>query len=134
MLIPRIGIIPAAVVRELAGMLDIKLSRALTDPATGTIIETSDVSYRPGARLARFVRARDKHCRFPGCTTAADRCDLDHVIPYPDGDTTAGNLQAGCRHHHRAKHEGGWKVSMTPEGVCTWTSPAGHTYTTHPGD
>src|SRR2546430_2463192 len=33
--------------------------------------------------LARFVRCRDMTCRFPGCDEPADRCDVDHTIPYP---------------------------------------------------
>ncbi|WP_109684699.1 HNH endonuclease signature motif containing protein [Branchiibius hedensis] len=133
-LLPRVGVIPAAVITELAQVLGVKLTRALTDATTGTVVETADRSYRPGARLARFVKTRDQHCRFPGCTRLATLSDIDHVIRYPDGDTAADNLQCLCRHHHRAKHEGGWHVTMTPEGICTWTSPAGHTYETNPGD
>ncbi|KYH45685.1 hypothetical protein [Branchiibius sp. NY16-3462-2] len=134
LLLPRVGVIPARTITEMTHLLGVKLSRALTDATTGTVVETGDRSYRPGARLARFVQARDQHCRFPGCTRPAKLSDIDHVIRYPDGDTTAGNLQCLCRHHHRAKHEGGWKVTMSPTGVCTWTSPTGRTYITTPGD
>ncbi|RNI23247.1 HNH endonuclease signature motif containing protein [Flexivirga caeni] len=74
------------------------------------------------------------HCRFPGCTTPAVRCDVDHVTRFPDGPTAIWNLQCLCRHHHRAKHEGGWQVVMTRTGVCTWTSPSGREYVTWPGD
>ncbi|KYH43498.1 HNH endonuclease signature motif containing protein [Branchiibius sp. NY16-3462-2] len=133
-LLPRVGVIPGAAIEELVQVLGIQLSRALANPLTGTIAETGDKTYRPGAGLARFVRARDQHCRFPGCTHPAERCDLDHVVRYPDGPTAARNLQPLCRHHHRAKHEGGWKVSMTPDGVCTWTSPTGRIYITRPAD
>ncbi|KYH43191.1 HNH endonuclease signature motif containing protein [Branchiibius sp. NY16-3462-2] len=134
LLLPRVGVIPADSIVEMTHLLGVKLSRALTDAATGVVVETGDRSYRPGARLARFVQARDQHCRFPGCTRPAKLSDIDHVIRYPDGETTAGNLQCLCRHHHRAKHEGGWKVVMSPTGVCTWTSPTGRTYITNPGD
>lgn len=34
--------------------------------------------YRPSAKLAAFVRARDLFCRFPGCDVPAD---IDHVVP-----------------------------------------------------
>ena len=133
-LLPKVGVIPADAIIEMTQLLGVKLSRALTDAATGTVIETADRSYRPGARLARFVQTRDRHCRFPGCNRPAKLSDIDHVIRYPDGETAAHNLQCLCRHHHRAKHEGGWSVSMSPTGVCTWTSPTGHTYVTSPGD
>ena len=71
-------------------------------------------------------------CRYPGCATPAERCDLDHVIAYPHGPTSAANLQTLCRAHHGFKHPGGWTVSMTPDGVCTWTAPNGRSHTTHP--
>ncbi|WP_265442725.1 HNH endonuclease signature motif containing protein [Flexivirga meconopsidis] len=132
--VPGVGVIPADAIRELTDLLGTKLTRALVNADTGTVAETANQTYTPGARLARFVRARDQHCRFPGCTRPATLTDLDHVTPYPDGPTAAHNLQCLCRHHHRAKHEAGWTVTMTPDGACTWTSPAGHTYLTHPAD
>ena len=132
--LPRVGVIPADTIIEMTQLLGVKLSRALTDAVTGTVIETADRSYRPGARLARFIQTRDQHCRFPGCNRPAKLSDIDHVIRYPDGETAVHNLQCLCRHHHRAKHEGGWTVKMSPTGVCTWTSPTGHTYVTSPGD
>lgn len=129
-----LGVIPAAALIELCGALGTKVTRALIDMKTGATVETADGTYKPGARLRRFVVTRDQHCRFPGCTRPARLDDLDHVDPYPDGPTAAWNLQCLCRHHHRAKHEGGWAVSMTSEGVCTWTSPSGRRYVTHPAD
>lgn len=133
-LIEGLGVIPAAVLTQLCRTLGAKLTRALVDTGTGVTLETSDITYRPGARLRRFVLTRDQHCRFPGCTRPARLDDVDHVERWPDGETTAGNLQCLCRHHHRAKHEGGWRVSMTPEGICTWTSPFGRDYVTYPAD
>ena len=132
--IPGIGIIPADVVADLATRFDTTITRALLDPATGTIIETSSPAYRPPKKIAAMVRLRDGTCRFPGCTRPARRCDLDHVIPWPNGPTQVANLHCLCQHHHRAKHEAGWILAMTPDGVCTWTSPLGQDYTTHPVD
>ena len=94
-------------------------------PHTGAVEHLDEQTYRPGAKLARLVRARDGTCRYPGRATPAQRCDLDHVIAYPAGPTTAANLQTLCRVHHGFKHHGGWTVSMTPDGVCTWTAPNG---------
>ncbi|MBD3785312.1 MAG: HNH endonuclease, partial [Micrococcales bacterium] len=70
-------------------------SGALTDPDEDLATD----AYRPGAALARLVRARDGHCRFPGCHVAARFCDLDHVTPWPSGPTTAANLACLCRRH-----------------------------------
>ena len=89
--------------------------------------------YIPSAVLATFVRCRDLTCRFPGCDAPADVCDVDHTIPYPVGPTQAGNLKCLCRKHHLLKTFRGWRDRQLPDGTVVWTSPAGQSYTTHPG-
>lgn len=90
--------------------------------------------YRPSAKLAAFVRARDLFCRFPGCTVPAERCDIDHVIPWPYGPTHASNLHCKCRTHHLGKtFDHGWREEQSPDGTIIWTTPAGQRYTTAPG-
>ena len=91
-------------------------------------------NYRPSPRLAKLVRARDRRCRFPGCTVAAVFCDLDHVRPWPTGPTTDTNLICLCRRHHRVKQRPGWNVTLATNGTATWTDPTGRTRTTHPAD
>ncbi|MFS0900249.1 HNH endonuclease signature motif containing protein [Mycolicibacterium litorale] len=90
--------------------------------------------YRPSAKLAAFVRARDMFCRFPGCDVPAERCDIDHVVPWPYGPTHPSNLNCKCRTHHLAKtFWDGWRDEQSPDGTVTWTTPAGQRYTTAPG-
>jgi hypothetical protein len=93
--------------------------------------------YRPSDELAEFVRMRDLFCRFPGCDVAADRCDLDHVRPWPWGPTHASNLNCKCRKHHLMKTFwtgiGGWADQQLPDGTVIWTAPSVKAYTTHPG-
>ncbi|MBB2891476.1 HNH endonuclease signature motif containing protein [Flexivirga oryzae] len=132
--VPGVGIIPATIIQELSRSFGATITRALLDADTGVTIATSNTHYRPSTKLAAFVRARDVHCRFPGCTRPARWCDIDHVTPWPAGDTTPTNLHCLCRHHHRAKHSTGWSVTMTPDGVCTWTTPTGRTHTTTPAE
>ena len=91
-------------------------------------------AYRPSARLAKLVRARDRRCRFPGCTVAAVFCDLDHVRPWPAGPTTDTNLICLCRRHHRVKQRPGWHVTLATDATATWTDPTGRIRTTHPAD
>jgi hypothetical protein len=86
--------------------------------------------YRPAPTLARWVRARDRHCRFPGCRRPAVMCDLDHVIPHPSGPTEHTNLAALCRYHHRLKTHTPWSVQMLDGAVLRWTSPRGHVFHT----
>ncbi|VEG51957.1 protein of uncharacterised function DUF222 [Mycolicibacterium aurum] len=90
--------------------------------------------YRPSAKLAAFIRARDVFCRFPGCDVPAERCDIDHVVPYPYGPTHASNMNCKCRTHHVGKtFWEGWRDQQLPDGTVIWTDPTGRSYTTMPG-
>jgi hypothetical protein len=111
---------------------DVTYTRWLTDPA-GIVTTTGTRTYRPSAGIARTVRARDLTCRFPGCRVGGQRCDLDHAVSWPAGETSPANLAAVCRHHHEEKTKGRWGVTLDPTtAALTWTAPTGHTYTTHP--
>jgi hypothetical protein len=89
--------------------------------------------YTPADRLATFVRARDRRCRFPGCRARATRCDLDHTTPWPHGSTSEDNLCCLCRHHHRLRHQApGWQIHRLPDGGLQWTLPGGQQITTYP--
>src|SRR3954471_23624056 len=89
--------------------------------------------YRPSAKLAKFVRMRDLYCRAPGCDVPADRCDLDHTIPYPIGPTHPSNLKCLCRTNHLMKTLGGWHDIQLPDGTVIWLSPSGRKHITTPG-
>ncbi|WP_164478721.1 HNH endonuclease signature motif containing protein, partial [Mycolicibacterium stellerae] len=117
------------------------LAEAIRNGATIKPIRMPDAApeprYRPSDELAEFVRMRDLFCRFPGCTVPADRCDIDHVIPWPWGPTHASNLNCKCRKHHLMKTFwtgiGGWADQQLPDATVIWTAPSGKTYTTQPG-
>lgn len=102
------------------------------DPLTGTVVTDSTHAYRPGRTVASRVRRRDGTCRFPGCGAPAERAQLDHVTPYPAGATEVGNLVCLCTTHHGFKHHAGWRLTMTPDGTCTWTAPTGRAHVTRP--
>jgi hypothetical protein len=84
--------------------------------------------YEPSPGLDQHVRDRDQRCRFPGCNARVQHCDLDHRVPFPDGETDADNLEAFCRHHHRLKHHGDWQVFNTDTGTLIFISPTGRAY------
>jgi hypothetical protein len=125
------GPIPATVARRMATNAGAVWRRLLTDPLDGGLLDYGRTTYRPPANLNDYVRARDITCRFPYCQYPARRSDLDHTVPYPQGPTSANNLGALCRHHHRLKHETTWRVEQCHE-VFTWTSPTGRKYTRTP--
>ena len=85
-------VLPGPIVRRLALVAAIK---RIVHPGASP----PEPRYTPSVRLADFVRCRDLTCRFPGCDVPAQRCDLDHTIPYPGGGTCASNLKCLCRFH-----------------------------------
>lgn len=126
-----VGPIPAAAARLFAAHAN-SWRRFVTDPITGHLLDYGTSTYRPPAQLRDFVIARDVTCRFPGCEVAAERCDLDHIIPFDhdnpetSGATAAHNLQALCRRHHRLKTHNNWQA----QGIngSHWHSPRGQRY------
>jgi len=90
--------------------------------------------YRPGADLDRYVRARDRRCRFPGCRRRVpEGGELDHHQPYPDGPTAAANLAGYCTCDHRLKHQApGWTFDLAADATLTVTTPTGLVANTTP--
>lgn len=83
----------------------------------------------------RLVQARDVICRAPGCVRAAERCDCDHVVPWPRGQTSVANTCCLCRRHHRLKtHAPGWQTTVAADGRLVWTTPTGRQMATEPHD
>ena len=123
------GPIPAHVAREIAA--DGVWRRLVTDPLSGTLLDYGRTTYTPPAGLADHVRARDLYCRVPGCRRKAADAELDHLIAWADGGTTCEkNLDAFCKHHHKLKHHGKWRIDAHPDGRLTWITPTGHRHTT----
>jgi hypothetical protein len=121
------GALPAQIMRSLAS--EGKWRRFITDPSTGALLDYGRDSYQPPQDLVDFLIARDRTCRFPGCRQSAARADLDHAEAWEDGgETSAANLGALCRRHHRMKTHGGWKLTSNENGSCDWESPDGHKY------
>jgi Domain of unknown function (DUF222)/HNH endonuclease len=87
----------------------------------------------PSSALARWIATRDRTCRAPGCRVPARAADIDHTLSHADGGPTShDNLSVICRHHHRLKHDGGWRVTQPQPGTLVWTSPGGREYSRQP--
>ena len=107
---------------------------ARTDPCC-TPVDRHD----PPPAMREAVIQRDGHCVFPGCTTDARSCDLDHIVAYldpddggPPGQTSFENLGCLCRRHHRLKTFTAWTYRRRSDGDYEWTSPAGNVYLAAP--
>ncbi|MDN3444915.1 HNH endonuclease signature motif containing protein [Microbacterium sp. APC 3901] len=122
------------VARGLAGRCS-GWSRLFLD-ATGLVTETD--SYSPTEQMRRFLRARDEHCRFPGCRMPVHRCEIDHNHDHARGGRTRiDNLSHFCTTHHSLKHPDiderhRWTARQAPDGSITWTSPLGRDYVDPP--
>jgi hypothetical protein len=67
--------------------------------------------------MRRAVIVRDRHCRFPGCDRPPPWCDAHHIAHWANGGTTsASNLILLCRRHHRAVHEGSFRLEKEAGG------------------
>ena len=70
-------------------------------------------------RLRRLLIARDRHCRWPGCSAPPSRCDAHHIIHWANGGpTNLDNLVLLCHTHHRFLHQHGYRMVPQPDG--TW--------------
>ncbi|MBU1586891.1 MAG: HNH endonuclease [Actinobacteria bacterium] len=110
------------------------LTRLLTDPVTGAVLQLDPHQYRLTAALKRWLCVTQPTCDFPGCGRRAVNCDLDHTVARAEGGTsTAHNLAPRCRLHHTLKHQTRWKVESGPAHARpVWTSPTGYQRTTDP--
>ncbi len=131
------GPITANTARDLAMAAGSTWSRLVVDPLSGYLLDHGRTRYRPPVALADHVRARDFTCRMPNCERPAGKSDLDHIIPWPAGTTSASNLGAACDRDHRFKHQGKWTHQMStdpahPEFTLIMTSPTGQVYLSYP--
>lgn len=129
------GPITAAQARRLAlQSSSTVLRRVFCDPADDSVLFLDANRYRWSRDQTEAVHTSHPYATFPGATTPARRCDLDHRIPHindppdarippdaqrengdlPDrstGRTVVTNAQPLSRRHHRAKTHGGWTVT-----------------------
>ncbi len=77
------------------------------------------------APLRRALNARDKGCRFPGCSNTR-YLDAHHVEHWANGgETKPSNLVSLCRFHHHAVHEGGIRIQILDDGALRFVKPNG---------
>jgi hypothetical protein len=78
--------------------------------------------------IRRALQARDRGCRFPGCTFKR-YVDGHHVKHSANGgETKLGNLVTLCRFHHRLVHEGNVVVQALDDGAFRFVKPGGESF------
>ena len=95
---------------------------AMRHDADGAVLDVGRKARTVPPSIRRALQARDRSCRFPGCT--ARRCDAHHIEHWADGGATSlDNLVLLCRRHHRAVHEGGFALIQHGDGATTFLRP-----------
>jgi uncharacterized protein DUF222/HNH endonuclease len=113
--------IPAATARRLA--CDASVVTLIEDD--GEPLDVGRKTRLISAPLRRLLTARDKGCRFPGCSNAR-YIDMHHIQHWANGgETKPSNLVSLCRFHHRAVHEGGFEVRVLDDGAIRFARPDG---------
>ncbi len=122
------GPVPADLARELAEHAD-WLRRLYAEPATGTLVAMDSVARLFPEGLKRFLRLRDRTCRFPWCDAPVRHADHAHDAAL-GGATSADNGQGLCQAHNHAKQAHGWTARPRPgpRHYVEITTPTGHTY------
>ncbi|MBY5163197.1 HNH endonuclease signature motif containing protein [Salsipaludibacter albus] len=129
------GTTPAWVLTKLAGRMKVTSDvarRWVADGAATRLVAVDDVGQVVGVGhrtkvppgwLRDAVIARDLHDTAPASTTAARLCDVDHVVPWPEGPTDVDNLGLVSRRAHTRKTRRQWRLDRHPDGSRTWTVP-----------
>lgn len=87
-------LVDAATVRTLAADT-VTWERLFLHPVTGLPITVD--TYQPSRAQRRWLRARDGHCRWPGCANPVSRADLDHTQDFAQGGMTTLTNLASCK-------------------------------------
>jgi uncharacterized protein DUF222 len=123
-----VGPIPPAVAQRIA--CDADIWRVILDPDTGMPLDVGRAHRLVPYWIRRALHARDRGCRWPGCTTPAPWTDAHHLQPWAEnGQTRVEDCLLLCRYHHGLVHEGGWRIHLDrATGEVRITRPEGTSY------
>jgi hypothetical protein len=96
----------------------------MLEDAAGKTIDVGRKTRTIPAALGRALRARDRTCRFPGCTNRRF-LDAHHIRHWIDGgETKLSNVFQCCRRHHRYLHEYSFTAELR-DGELVFLDPDG---------
>jgi len=107
------GPIPPATAKRI--LCDSDIWRIVLDPTTGLPLDVGRAHRLVPHWIRRALYARDRGCRWPGCSTPAPWTDAHHLRHWHDGGVTrVEDLLLLCRYHHVCVHEGRWRIHLDP--------------------
>jgi hypothetical protein len=118
------GPIPASMLARLA--CDSEIARIVFGPDSQVInVGRAERSYAGPRRKA--VIARDRHCRYPGCTAPPALGEIHHIDEWvkDHGDTDINMGILLCWHHHDLIHRMHIQIRPSPGGGWTFTTRHG---------
>lgn len=123
-----IGPVAPEVAQRLA--CDSDVFRIVMDPANGMPLDVGRSHRLVPYWMRRALWARDRGCRWIGCTARVEWTDAHHVTPWADGgETSVERCLLLCRYHHSLVHEGGWSIDLDPRtGQVAIQRPGGSAY------
>jgi len=92
-------------------------------------------AYEIPDKIREHVTQRDIYEVFPYSARNARRQDMDHTIPFRDGQTgqtRPSNLGPLSRRAHRVKTHCGWQLQQPQPGIFKWVTEQGQTFTVGP--
>jgi hypothetical protein len=109
--------VPARWIADVAGSGGSFWHRIIVDPVTDDVLAHEYVGRFAPDTLNVALRFLYGTCQSPGCMVPAERCDIDHRIPFPNGPTRGDNLGPLCRRHHTYKGHGILHWTTRPDAV-----------------
>lgn len=106
--------VPASWIAEVVKTGSTFWHRIVTQPVTGDVLSHEYAGRFCPDTLNIALQFLHGVCQAPGCVVPANRCDIDHRIPFPEGPTSADNLGPFCRRHHSYKGHGLLHWSTSP--------------------
>lgn len=96
-------------------LCDCVLSRVLMEGSV--VLEAGRPSRAIPIHLRRLVIARDRHCRYPGCSCPAAWSEVHHIQYWEhDGEHELSNLVLFCSRHHHRVHAHKESLTLHPNG------------------
>jgi hypothetical protein len=95
--------------------------RSIVLDDTGQIVGVGRRTHIPPDWLREAIWARDTAVRDPDGTCPVRHADLDHIDPWPAGQTDVANLHPTGRRWHNHKTSKHWTVTRSRDGTTVWT-------------